>query len=227
MRSHPAIRFLFRWPAAIPAVLATALIVVAAAQAELPRVAIVAEDQAAAKSVVLKKGDLGSPAWKGGAKKPDLTTDATCPDFNPKEADLTITGAAETDFKSPGLDIDSEVDVYQTAEMVRVHWPRVAASPGFVSCIRSIVAKGMPAGQKLVSLARIPFPRVVPHTTAVRAIIEVTSGGNKVRVWFDAIFISRGRSEISLTFTGRAGFESALRPLEIQLARLLASRAVM
>ena len=54
-----------------------------------------AADQAAAKAVTLKAADLG-PAWKGGARKPDLTSDDDC---SFKRSDLVLTGAAKSEFK--------------------------------------------------------------------------------------------------------------------------------
>ena len=58
-----------------------------------------AADQAAARAAVLRRSDLGSGAdWKGGARKPDLTQTDPCPNYNPKQSDLVLTGIAETQF---------------------------------------------------------------------------------------------------------------------------------
>jgi hypothetical protein len=226
MGFRPAIRFVIRRPAAILAVFAVALIVSAAAGAELPRVALVAKDQAGAKSIVLTKSDLGGSGWKGGVRKPDLTTNYSCPGFDPKEADLMITGAAETEFKMTVLDIDSEADIYQSPEMVRLDWARTVSAPGLVPCLRSLLVKGLPAGQKLVSLVRMPFPRVVPQTTLIRILIDATVKGTTVRVFSDFVFMARGRTELSLGVVGPAIAAPGARQQEIRLARLLASRAV-
>jgi hypothetical protein len=56
-----------------------------------------AADQAAARSAVVVRSDLGSTGWTGGAKKPDLSPPKPCPNWDPKQSDLVLTGAAETD----------------------------------------------------------------------------------------------------------------------------------
>jgi hypothetical protein len=106
-----------------------ALTLVMAALADKEQVQLTAADQAFARAAVLTKADLGTVgSWTGGAVKPDLTSSPPCTSFHPKQSDLVLTGAAETRFKEPGIEIDSEAQVLQTAQMVALDWQRVVAS---------------------------------------------------------------------------------------------------
>src|ERR1043166_382511 len=90
--------------AALAAFILAAVVVPMAAASGLdrPQVHINATDQAAAKFALVRKADLGS-GWTGGPKKPDLSSTMSCPGYAPKQSDLVVTGAAETDFQRPGV----------------------------------------------------------------------------------------------------------------------------
>lgn len=71
---------------ALPAALATALVLAGAAlAAERSTVRLNASDQAAARAAVLRKADLGA-GWSGGASKPDLSADDRRPEAAPARA---------------------------------------------------------------------------------------------------------------------------------------------
>ena len=89
-----------------------ALALVGVAGADQYQVRLTAAGNAAARAAVVARSDLGSSAaWTGVSKKPDLSSSPTCAGFDPKESDLVIVGAAETDWKHPGLEFDSLLEL--------------------------------------------------------------------------------------------------------------------
>jgi hypothetical protein len=184
-----------------------------------------AADQAAARAVVLRMSDLGSAqGWKGGARKPDLSSGPACPNYNPKQSDLVLTGAAHTEFAQAALDFDSEADVLQTARMVRLDWQRSVLSPGVLPCLRSYAAKSAPAHTRIVSIERLAFPHVATYSAAFRLVSDVGSSGSTVRVLADIALVGRGRTEVVLTTTAPYAARVPVRAAEIRLARILAAR---
>jgi hypothetical protein len=184
-----------------------------------------AADQANAHAVVLKRSDLGTaPGWKGGAKKPDLSSAPLCPSFAPKQSDLVVTGAAESDYKNAGLEFDSEAQVLQTAKMVQLDWQRSVQTPKLVPCLRSAMQKAVGTSGKVASVRKVAFPQLATHTAAFRAVIDVTSNGTTVPVRLDTVLVGRGRTEVTLTVTSPDAAASVVFPAEIRVARLLASR---
>ena len=184
-----------------------------------------AKDQAHARRAVLKRADLGTAAgWTGGAKKPDLSSTPPCADFHPKQSDLVVTGAAETDWKHPGLEIDSEAQVLQTARMVRLDWQRSVVSAKLLPCLRQAFEKEAGANAKVVSVRKVSFPHLGTYTALFRVLVDVTSGGSTVRIRSDAVLIGRSRTELTLTVTSPESAAAGVFPAEVQIARLLAGR---
>src|SRR5262245_48832798 len=98
--------------AGIALVSVTSLTVVATAAADREKVRLTKAGRAAASAVVLTRADLGSTTtWTGGARKPDLSSSSPCPTFHPKQSDLVLIGAAETLWRSPGIQLVSEGQV--------------------------------------------------------------------------------------------------------------------
>jgi hypothetical protein len=212
--------------AAVASVVALTLVVVALADKE--QVRLTAADQAFARAAVLTKADLGTVgSWTGGAVKPDLTSSPPCTSFHPKQSDLVLTGAAETRFKEPGIEIDSEAQVLQTAQMVALDWQRVVASPQLLPCLRVGLAKQVGASTRIVSLRRIAFPRIGQRAAAIRVLLDVKAGASPVpvRAFVDVAFVAEGRTELTLTTTALLAADGAVRPAEARLARTLAARA--
>src|SRR4051794_27543799 len=128
--------------AAVTFALLGALILAVAALADKEQIHLTAADQAFARATVLKKADLGTiGTWTGGSVKPDLSTALPCTSFQPKQSDLVLTGAAETKFKQPGIEFDSEAQVLREAQMVKLDWQRTVIAPGLLPCLRSVFAK--------------------------------------------------------------------------------------
>lgn len=190
----------------------------------LEQVHLTAADQAAARAAVVTRSDLG-PGWTGGAKKPAAPSNPDCGGYSPKQSDLVITGDAETDYKQPGLEIDSEAQVLRTARMVALDWQRSVVPPQVVPCLKRLASRGAPSSEQIVSVGRVSFPHVARYSAAFRIAIDVNASGSTVRLHLDIVLVGSGRTELDLAFTYPAAAAAAMRPAEVRIARLLASRA--
>ncbi|HYY64448.1 MAG TPA: hypothetical protein VE688_07535 [Gaiellaceae bacterium] len=182
-------------------------------------------DQAAARAVVLRRADLGSSGWEGGATKPDLSSGLSCPNFHPKVSDLVITGAAQTTFRRSALVFGSLVVILRTRRMVALDWRRSFLAPGAIPCLRRTMSKALGSSGRLVSFTKLPFPRVTPRTALYRAVIAVQAGGRAVRVITDLVFAAKSRTEITLNVAAPASAANAVSAAERRLVRVLVRRA--
>src|SRR2546422_2051308 len=132
-----------------------------------------AADMAAARRSVIELGHFdGAPGWKGGPKKPNLSSPTpSCPKYNyhPKQSDLVVTGAAESVFRGQGVYFDSAAEVLQDQVMVSNDFVRSVWAPGSLRCLGHYFAKGLRPGQRLLSFRRIRFPRVAQFVAEFRA----------------------------------------------------------
>ena len=212
--------------AAVLGAVAAALLFAGAAIADKEQIHLTSAGQAAARAAVMHRADLGAATgWTGGFKKPDLSSGTGCANFNPKQSDLVLVGAAETAFKHPGVEFDSEAQVLETPAMVRLDWQRTVLAPQVLPCLRSNLKKQLTASQRLVSARRIPFPAVAPYVRAYRTTVDVKSAAGTARVFVDLVLVGRGSTEITLTTTAPLIAEPAVRAAEVRLARILAGRA--
>jgi hypothetical protein len=222
-------RSVSRWIVVSAAAAGLALTFVLVALADKEPVHLTAADQAFAHAAVLQKADLGTVGtWTGGAVKPDLNSSFPCGStFQPKQSDLLLTGAAETVFKQPGISLDSEAQVLQTPQMVKLDWQRTVLAPQVLPCLRIGFAKTATASTRFVSIRRIAFPRVAQYTYALRALFDVKSAatGTTVRVFVDVVLVGRGRTELSLTTTAPFVADASVRAAEARLALIMAARA--
>ena len=181
-----------------------------------------AADQAAAKAVTLKAADLG-PAWKGGAKKPDLTTDHDC---TFKRSDLVLTGAAKSEFKleAAGASLTSESNVLQIPAMVGAEWRRSFGNSSYMACARKVVMNTDDPKVKFVSFKKIAFPKLGQYSTRYRMVADYGDPGNAVRVLVDVVVLGRNRTEISLILTMAYADRAQADLVERALAQLLVKR---
>jgi hypothetical protein len=212
----------------VTAVWAAALVAAATALADsgLPRIAYTPADQAAARATVLRRSDFGS-GWTGGRVKPQLSPAPKCGGYHPKQSDLVLTGVAASQYRTAtGLEFMSQVQVLHTARMVRLDWQRSVVAPGAVACLRSSIAKSLGSRARLVSFAKVGFPRVGTYTAAYRAVVDVAVPvGGKVRVVVELVAVGRSRSEITLTSACPASARAAMARAERTLASKLLRRA--
>jgi hypothetical protein len=210
--------------AVLCAAMAAALVSVATAvAAENYTFRFTAADQAAARSTVIRRADIGSSRrWKGGLIKPDLSAPPAC--MGTKLADLVVTGAAESNYSGSGIWFDSQAELLQTPRMVTVDWQRLMHKPNLLSCYRSEVAKAAPRIGKVGSIRWIAFPHIAPHVKALRLNIAVPVSGTPVRFIYDSVLIGRGRTEITLTTLAPYAARAAVFAAEQRLATTLVNR---
>jgi hypothetical protein len=189
------------------------------------QIKLTAADQAAAKAVVLRRADLGSTGWQGGATKPDLTSTLSCPNFHPKVSDLVITGAAQANFRRSALVFGNLVVILRTRRMVALDWARSFLAPGAIRCLRRTMSTALGSNGKLVSFKKLGFPSLAPRTAVYRAVISVQAGAKAVRVITDLAFFAKSRTEITLNVAAPASAASAISAAERRLARALVTRA--
>ena len=201
-----------------------ALVLVAAVQAalrEAPRTSFNAADQAAARAAVLKASDLGA-GWTGRVKTGTVHAPTPCAGWNPKQADLVITGAAESEFSTQGAYVHSSVQIYKTRRMVALDWRRtVVGMP--MRCASKQLTDGAGAQMKVVSVRRVPFPKLATYTARLRAVVEY-DGDAAARMIVDVVAVGRGRTGVSFgliaPYSQRADADAA----ELRIARIMLSR---
>ena len=208
--------------AVVAAALVTAGVVLAANPAK-EKIARTAAGNAQAKAEVVRRADLG-PGWKGGFKKPDLSSSMPCTSYRPKQSDLVLIGVAETTFSKVPLAVDSEAQVLRTASMVQRDWQRTILDSRVIPCLRQGFAQALGSTAKLVSFGRIAFPQVAKLTRAFRAVFNVKTQIGPVPVEIDFIALGSGRNELALTLSGPAAAKTGLRATAVRLARLLTGR---
>ena len=213
-------------------VVAAALLLAAPAMAAdgEPRQVLTDKDQKVARSIVLKRADLGAgfTAQKRPADDP-LPKGARCDALD--EGDLTVSGDANSpDFRLAGpgvfVTVGSSAHVYRTLREANSSWTR-GTTRQTLTCLGDIVRLSAAPSQKLkiVSSAQLAFPKLAPRTSAYRLVITIAAGsGQRVRAYVDAIVLQRGRiqSVLLVTSLGRPVAETEQRALAGVLAERMA-----
>ena len=186
-------------------VLCVAVPAVALAADTDPKKRITAADQAKAQSLLLRRTDFVA-GWKKVPATPD--SDATCPGFNPSEADLTLTGEAEANFEhTNGLPtVYSASEVWASKADALTSWARTA-KPAVARCLAHFLREGMAdaPGAKLtiVSQGRFAFPKYAQRSIALRVVakLTVTKAGEApvtVPLTVHLIGLGHGRGDVAL-----------------------------
>lgn len=194
-----------------------------------PKKALTTAGQATARSVVLKRGDLGTGFTSISRSKDDrhLPKGARCGPLD--ETDLTVTGdAASPDFRLAQppvvVTVGSTAQVYRTLREANTSWNR-GSTRQTTTCLGDIIRLSAGPGQKItvVSAKKIAFPSVSPKTAAYRIVVNVTVSGNqRIRAYIDAVILQHGRIQSGLLFTS---FGSPVgSPDRIALAKVVAER---
>jgi hypothetical protein len=190
--------------------------VVATAADGEPKKALTKAGQTTARSVVLKRADLGSGFTSvARAKDQHLPKAARCSPLD--EGDLTVTGdAASPDFRL------SQTGVFVTVGSTS--WTRGSATQT-ATCLGDIVRLSAGPGEKItvVSAKKIPFPAVSQKAAAYRIVVSISlRGAQSVRAYVDAVILQHGRIQSGILFT------SIGRPVgdadRLALASVVASR---
>lgn len=202
-------------------------LVASAADGE-PRKALTKQGQAIARSVLLRRADLGSGfAPVPRQKNQHLPKGARCGPLD--ESDLTVTGdAASPDFRFAAnaafVTVGSTAQVYRTLREANASWGR-GTSAQTARCLADIVRLSAAAGEKIsvVSAKRVPFPALSPKAVAYRLVLDVTlRGTQRVRAFVDAVILQHGRVQTGVLFTS---FGRPVRDTDrVALASVVAAR---
>lgn len=176
-----------------------------------------AAGDAAARAAVITKADIGTATgWTGGFVKPDLNSSLPC-SFQPMQSDLVVIGAASSVWKHPGLELESDANVLETPTMVRLDWQRSIVDPRSTPCLRSTLAKTLPAGATIASFGVAAIPRLAPRARRYRAIVSV----NGTKLLVDLVAMAKNRTEIQLSTIAPLAADAIVRPAEFEIARRL------
>ena len=198
-----------------------------AALSDKEQIHLTAADQAFARATVVKKSDLGTVGTldrRLGEARPRLR--ATVCVVPAKQSDLVLTGAAETKFKQPGIELDSEAQVladradgearlaahgdrtglasvpaHRPREELGPHDDRRLGSSGFVPARQPVRGCDPGAPRRQGGSSTVPL--------ALRRLV----------------FVGHGRTEISLTTTALLLNDTVTRAAEARLALIMAARA--
>jgi hypothetical protein len=121
--------------------------------------------------------------------------------------------------------IDSDVWVLQTEQMVRLDDQRQPANAVELRCLRDSYS-----GSKtytVTSVSRLPFPRLGEYSDAYRVLLNYPSANNGkgAKVADDYIDVNVGRVEASLFVEFAYEDRNAVKPVELELAKLLLARS--
>jgi len=195
-----------------------------AATGERPQVHLTKSGQAAAKQAVAVRSDLGAGNWTGGFVKPDLSQSPACATFHPKQADLVITGAAETDWQEQGLRIATTAQILKTRAMVLADWRRTVLAPGAMSCLRAHLFKEVGKGVTFVSFRRAIFPPVATNAEAFLMLVDVKTPTGNVRVAIELVAVAIGRTELTIVSIVQNAVQKVVAQIDAQIARTLVAR---
>jgi hypothetical protein len=173
-----------------------------------PRERFTAQDQARARSMLLRPVDL--PGFR--PSRPGQESDVYCQALD--ESDLTLTGKAESPlYGAQVVFVSSFAHIYESVADADASWRR-GTSPAGERCIRRELGRDV----RLVSFRKRSFPRVAPKTVAYR-ITGTTQG---VEVYVDFIVLQRSRAQAGVVL----GAAASPVPADVQtrLARLVAAR---
>ena len=164
--------------------------------------AINAADQQLARTLVVRPVDM--PGWKPFGLYPKGGGATGCPKFNPDFSDFTITGDQRgRQFMRRNSKIDealsSSAEVYETEDDALGEW-RIWTSPASVACLRKLLQDSAPSGSLTVSAEAAPLklPRVAPRQFARRHLLIWVANNEFTAVYFDDIYLVRGRAAVSL-----------------------------
>src|SRR5262249_52276260 len=133
----------------------------------------------------------------------------SCKGYNPKSSDLVTTAHALTQFSAPGAEIQNEVTMLSTDQMVELDWKRTMVAQ-LMPCLREAFTRGGGGGLHVVSLAQVPFPKVAPHAAAYRLVYGMKLKGQNTLGAADFIVLAGGRTEITFFLVANLGPKSQL-----------------
>ena len=189
---------------------------IAAASRGDPKQEIRPADQARAKAMLIRRGDLGK-GFTRAKSSPGNSSHCKALD----ESDLVLTGTAESPlFQSDaGRAVYSDGQVYKTEAQNAASWRRGTSAAGS-KCIEVVIRHDAKLSHlRLVSFRWVAFPRVAPHVAAYRAVVRSANGAPGM---VDSVAFRNGRAQSHIFFAG--GPSGYPRDEEVRLARIVAGR---
>jgi len=181
-------------------------------------------DQVAARAATMRLTDLDARWALSGEPAAYDDNGGGCPGYQPRHDDLTVTGAAASEFTGKGTFFRSQVAVLRSAGMAVTDWDRSFGVPGFLPCLRAKVIREFAGQGSLVSIGRLRFPSFGPRTRAYRLVLRMSGSPGPTRMVVDGIFVSKGRTEITLLSIARGIRTLDRKPDEIQIVKRLLQR---
>ena len=179
-------------------------------------------DSALARSVALRKVDLGRSWTAARVPKDD---GPACKSFSPDLSRFTITGKAHTMFvDSRGSSVQSVVEVYASKPHAAGDF-LAGARPAQAGCLREALAHARSEAPKGVMLTfgsarMVRAPKVGQRAASYRLVGELGTRGVSFPLYMDLLVVQRGRTIVALFSTGLE------RPVagQVERARKLAAR---
>jgi hypothetical protein len=173
-------------------------------------------DQALARSLLLRRGDLGI-GYRTIPSGPPGHLDCAALD----ESDLTLTGEARSATWARDITlVASYANVYRSAANANASFQRSASAAGRRCVARALQRDLGSGGARVLPIRQISFPRVAPRTSAFRVVLEPAAGGPAITI--DLIVLQRSRAQ-AFFYVGSLGVPP-VKAEEVRLARIVAAR---
>jgi hypothetical protein len=160
-------------------------------------------DVSLAKRVTVRSADLPA-GWARRATSPQPPQLPRCPGADLDFSAFTITGQARSTFARGEAIVQSFVEVFRTRRDAVGDF-RKATAPKVVACLGpELERQGRRQGLDLRIVSSRPVTRLAvgERAFAKRFVMSVAAGGGRVRLYMDVLGLQRGRSVVSLFFTG-------------------------
>src|SRR5579872_2203872 len=173
-----------------------ALVLLPTALADKTR--INATDQATARRDVLRVSDLPTNVkWTSAAETSNGSSTAfSCAGYDPSGSGLVDTGRASSKFTTPGLMVESDSGLLQTAQMVSLDWKRTF-NRAVVPCLRQLIGQASHGAFKVITVGEMPFAKLARYVTAFRIVFQATVSGKPALGVFDLIAMGQDRTEVT------------------------------
>jgi hypothetical protein len=180
-----------------------------------PHTKLTRADNARAKSMLVRKSDLGAGFVGTRAERPD--SDFYCRALD--ESDLTVTGkAVAPTYRSGFVWVASYADVYGSIADASASWRRGTSSAGRACLRRGTREEIRRTGLRFVSFEKIGLPRLAQESIAFRAIAE----RDGVRAFVDVVALRQTRAFAAISL-GSLGAPIP-KPAVVRIARIVSDR---
>jgi hypothetical protein len=185
-----------------------------------PQKRFTSADQAWARTLLVKRGDLPGVGWKSERSTGD---NSTCKSFNPDESKLVETGEQDAlEFTRVGGFVTSTAAIFKTMKDAQTAW-NLEVKPKILDCL----AEGLnqvstsSAAVRIVSRGTLAYPHLAQRTAAFVVRLAFNVQGVKFNADLRVVCLGKGRANLAL-MTLSPG--SPLMPLPAGVDRKLATK---